>query len=391
MKIRPPKLADYQKAIIYSPARFTVTEANTKAGKTFSHLWWITEEASTSKRIGANYWWIAPVYSQAKVAFTRLKKYLQGQCRINESELYVALPNGTFIWFKSADKPDSLYGEDVYAAVMDEFTRCKEDAWIALRTTLTATRGKCKFIGNVRGKKNWGYKLGVKARSGDTEYEYFKVTAHDSVKAGILQQDEILQAQKDLPDYAYKQLYLAEALEDGANPFGYEFLKKQVAIKSDYPSVAFGVDLAKSVDWTVVTGLDANGRVSYFDRWQSDWGQTRRRIISTIGTKPAFIDSTGVGDPIVEDVRRECRGVEGYHFTSSSKQQLMEGLAAGIQNGYLSILEGVMFEEMESFEFEYSKFGVKYSAPDGMHDDCVCSLALAYQRWNKKKPTLRVI
>jgi hypothetical protein len=29
----------------------------------------------------------------------------------------------------------------------------------------------------------------------------------------------------------------------------------------------FGVDLAKSVDWTVVIGLDALGRVCALDRW----------------------------------------------------------------------------------------------------------------------------
>lgn len=322
------------------------------------------------------------MYSQAKIAFTRLKKYLSGQCRINESELYVALPNGTFIWFKSADKPDNLYGEDVFAAVFDEFTRAKEEAWTAIRSTLTATRGKCKFIGNVRGKKNWGYKLGVKARSGDPEYEYFKITAQDAVKAGILSSDEILQAQKDLPEHAFKQLYLAEALEDGANPFGVNHIQNCVQELSQQDPVCFGVDLAKSIDWTVVTGLDSEGRICVFERWQSDWSQTRRRIIDLVGSNPGYVDSTGVGDPIAEDLQKECISLERYHFSSRSKQQLMEGLAKAVQTGETSVLPGVMQDEMESFEFEYSASGVKYSAPDGMHDDTVCSLALAVQSKN---------
>jgi hypothetical protein len=143
------------------------------------------------------------------------------------------------------------------------------------------------------------------------------------------------------------------------------------------------VDLAKSVDWTVVTGLDAEGQICFFDRWQSDWGQTRRRIISIIGSSPAFIDSTGVGDPIVEDIQRECGAVEGYHFNTNSKQKLMEGLATGLQNGKTSVLDGVMKDEMESFEFEYTRTGVRYTAPDGLHDDCVCSLALAYAKFTE--------
>ena len=55
------------------------------------------------------------------------------------------------LWFKGADKPDALYGEDVYAAVIDEASRCKEEAWHAVRSTLTATRGPIRIIGSGLG------------------------------------------------------------------------------------------------------------------------------------------------------------------------------------------------------------------------------------------------
>lgn len=374
-----PKLVPYQKAILESKARFTVTTAATKIGKTFSHLWWLFEKSHTPPKQGSNYWWVAPVYSQAKIAFNRLKRVVapSGKYRINESELYIETPKGSRISFKSAEKPDNLYGEDVFAIVFDEFPRAKEEAWHALRSTLTSTNGECKFIGNAKGRKNWGYRLALKAKSGESGYEFFKVTAYDAIREGILSADEVEQAKRDLPKYAFDELYLAEDLEDGANPFGYEFIQKQIKPKSSNYPVCFGIDLAKSVDWTVVTGLDSNGDVCVFERWQSDWSQTRRRIISIVGSVPAFIDSTGVGDPIAEDVKRECPSVDNYHFSQSSKQKLMEGLAASLQNNEVSVLDGVMKEELESFEFEYSKSGVKYSAPQGLHDDCVCSLALA--------------
>jgi len=47
-----------------------------------------------------------------------------------------------------------LYGEDVYGAVIDEASRMKEDAWTAIQSTLTATRGPVRIIGNVKGEKN---------------------------------------------------------------------------------------------------------------------------------------------------------------------------------------------------------------------------------------------
>lgn len=390
--ITRPTLALYQKKILDSPARFTITEASTKAGKTFSHLWWLFEKAHHPPKKGANYWWIAPVYSQAKIAFSRIKRVVGGShlYRLNETELFIKTPAGSYIWFKSAEKPDNLYGEDVYAAVFDEFTRAREEAWTALRTTLTATKAPCKFIGNVKGKKNWGYRLGQKARAGEQGYEYFKITAYDAVDAGILDKDEIEQAKRDLPENAFRELYLAEALDDQANPFGITHIKRCIQPLSTNPPVCFGVDLAKSVDWTVVVGLDRNGRICFFERWQSDWSQTRRRVIQILKQAPGYLDSTGVGDPIVEDIKKECFGAEGFIFSQNSKQQIMEGLSVSIQNGYISVLTGIMQEELEAFEFEYTRTGVRYRAPEGVHDDTVCALALANHRF-KSRPAAPIL
>jgi len=92
------------------------------------------------------------------------------------------------------------------------------------------------------------------------------------------------------------------------------------------------------------------------------------------------IDSTGVGDPIAEDIAR-IRDVEMFKFTSNSKQQIMEGLALAIQQRLIQFPEGHIKDELEQFEFEFTRTGVKYSAPAGLHDDCVCSLALAWHKY----------
>lgn len=378
IEIERPNLTEYQKKILYSEARFTVTKGATKIGKTFPHLFWLFEKAHEKKKPGANYWWVAPIYAQAKIAFNRMRRVaVELNYRINESELFIETDYDSRIWFKSADKPDSLYGEDVFAVVFDEFTRAKEGAWSAIRSTLTHTRGPCKFIGNSKGKKNWGHKLWLKAKAGEPGYEAFKVTAYDAVDAGILELEEVEQAKRDLPELAFRELYLAEDLDDQANPFGIQAIQSRIKGLSTLEPVCFGVDLAKSVDWTVIVGLDVNGDVCYFDRFQYDWTQTTRKVIQTIGYKPANIDSTGVGDPIFELVSKECSGAISFKFTQHSKQQLMERLAVSIQKGDISVLSGTMQDELENFEYQYTKTGVKYSAPDGMHDDCVMGLALA--------------
>lgn len=382
-----PKFTSYQKEIIEAPERFTITEAATKTGKTFSHLWWLFKEAHLHKP-NSNHWWIAPVYSQSEMAFKRLARVIAntgGKYKINYSKLFIETPKKTFIHFKSAEKPDNLYGDDVYSFVFDEFTRAREQAWFALRTTITATNGRGKFIGNVKGKKNWGYKLGVKAKNGEPNYRYFKITAYDAARENIIDIKEIEQAKRDLPDYVFSELYLAEPSEAGANPFGINFIKSAIKPISTRPVKSFGIDLAKSVDWTVIIGLDENGDVCFFDRFQNDWKQTREKILLITKKIPTLIDSTGVGDPIVEELQRQRFNVEGFKFTSNSKQQLIEGLVSGIQNLKTSVLEGIHESEMESFEFEYSKMGVKYTAPQGMTDDCVMAHALAFKKLTNHK------
>ncbi len=381
---RRPWLADYQVKALFGPERYAVVEATTKAGKTVGCMVWLAEQAMAG-RPGWNYWWVAPIYPQAKIAFRRLKAALPRELyTTNESELTLTLANGAVLWFKGSDKPDSLYGEDVHAAVLDEASRCKEDAWHAVRSTLTATQGPCRIIGNVKGRHNWAYTLARRAESGEPGMSYAKVTAHDAVAAGILTAQEIEDARRLLPDAVFRELYLAEPSDDAGNPFGLSAIRACVAPLSTLPPAAWGLDLAKAHDWAVLTGLDAKGATCRFDRWQGPWEHTIQRVLAQVGQAPVLVDSTGAGDPVLEALQKQGRATGavfiGYTFTAPSKQRLMEGLAVAIQQHRVTYPDGPIVNELEAFEFVAHRTGVSYSAPEGLHDDCVCSLALAVQQ-----------
>ena len=383
-----PHVYNYQRNIIDSPSRFTVTEASTKTGKTASHIIWLFEQPLALRlRPGQSCWWVAPTFGQAEMAFNRMRRQVDNPnfFTANLTKLTLTYPTGAEIHFKSAERPDNLYGDDVYACVFDEFTRAREEAWYAIRSTLTKTNGKCKFIGNVKGKKNWGYRLAQKAKGGEPNFAYFKITAYDAVKEGLITEAEVEQAKRDLPDNVFKELYLAEPSEDGSNPFGYDHIKRQLRGVSHHAPVVYGVDLAKSVDYTVILGLDVHGMVTRIERFQMDWQQTITKIMEVVSNVPTLIDSTGVGDPIVEGLQKFRTNIEGFKFGSVSKQQIMEVLAAGIQQGKTSVIEGVHRSELESYEFEFTRSGVKYTCPSGMHDDTVCAHALAFHKFTQRK------
>ena len=334
-------------------------------------------------------WWVAPITAQAEIAYRRLKTALPGGlARCNDTKMLQVFPNGSRIYYKTAEDPDTLYGEDVNRTVIDEASRTRPETFTACRSTATKTHGKFVIIGNVKGRKNWFFQKCREAEAGGKDMHYQKILAFDAIKAGILTDEEIEDAKRNLPVDAFNELYLAIPTENGANPFGVDKIRECLSIGfSNLPAKVYGIDLAKSRDWTVVIGIDQFGGVRSLDRWQKiPWPDTRQKILEIVGRTKTLVDSTGVGDPVVDELQKERPGVfEGFKFTGESKQLLMRGLAMAIQSRKVSFPEGVLSQELENFEYEYrgKTNGVFYSAPSGFFDDCVCALALAVHQLPK--------
>ena len=189
--------------------------------------------------------------------------------RCNDTDQTITiLPNGAIMSFKSGEKTDNLYGEDVWAAVMDEASRMRKEAFYAVRSTLTATCGPIRIIGNVKGRKTWFYLGCRKAEAGEVGHSYHKIIATDAVAAGFFPQKELDDARRAAPDAVFRELYLCEPPDNGGNPFGLSFIRQNIIPLSNKAPVVFGDDLAKSVDWTVIHGLDEDGTTCSHTRFQ---------------------------------------------------------------------------------------------------------------------------
>lgn len=242
--IKKPAFADYQNAILNSKKRFTITEASTKSGKTFSHIYWLFDLAHKGS-VGQEYYWVAPIYEQADIAFKRMRRAVEHSqiYTINLSKLSILTPVGTIIRFKSAEHSDALYGENVYGFVFDEFSRAKEEAWHALRTTISYTQAPGKFIGNVTGK-NWAWDLARRAEKGlENDFEYFRITAYDAVKAGILSAEEVEKARKELPARVFKMLYEAQYSQPEGALWSWDLIDdNRMAVNMDLDRIIIAID-----------------------------------------------------------------------------------------------------------------------------------------------------
>lgn len=374
MRIEIPKAHINQQKILDCKERFIVLMCGRRFGKSELSQIKIIKEAVQGKRLA----YITPTYLLAQEFFNQLTLTLPFPN--NKQKLKIDFPNGGSVEFFTGERMDNLRGRKFHHVIIDEasLNRNLEEGWNnSIRPTLTDYEGGAWFLSTPRGR-DFFYSLYL--RDGTNNWKSFKFTTYDNP---YIKASEIDEARKQLPSVVFEQEYLANPSENAGNPFGYEHIKKCIKPISTAPVKVYGIDLAKSFDYTVITGLDAYGNVCYFNRFQKDWYSTKEEILK-LPPAPIVIDSTGVGDPIYEELQRKGLNIQGYKFSQQTKQQLMTGLQAAIHQGSIGFPEGVIVHELETFEFTFTSTGVKYSAPSGFHDDTVISLALAWYNLNFK-------
>ena len=368
-----------------------------KAGKTALALNRLIHQAvSNPKKV---FWYVAPTYKQAKEIVWRdpdmLQKYLPMEVvdKKNDTELTVYFKNGSVLGIKGADEPDSLRGPNPMGVVLDEYELMKKSVWEEIISPIVFSNPDswCWFIGTPKPQGGHFKKLHDAAAHKDNWYA-LTLTVDDTK----LIADAVLQeARSTMTQVAYEQEYLCKWFDDGGVVFrGVNSIVQGIYKEPTEPRIyQWGVDLARLVDWTVICGINRETHtLEFFDRFnQIDWNLQKARIEAAWNRhdrKKGLInlDATGLGDPILDDLRMRGLNVEGIKFTEETKRALITELAIGIEQRKLLIPNiPVLIEELQMFGYEILPSGrVRYGAPEGFHDDCVIALALAWWQIGSK-------
>lgn len=292
-----------------------------------------------------------------------------------------------FIEFKSAEREDEgLRGAGLDFCVVDEASRVSKKSWEqGIRPALSDKLGRAIFISTPKGR-NWFYDLWLKGREKNDDIKSWQYATFDNPYFPKEEKETIVDT---TPELILKQEYFADFLEDEATVFRNldKCIRGALELNDEKEKYSIGVDLGKAEDFTVVTVMkESTGQLVYIQRMNKiDWSLQKKHIQAICKNyrhNIVHIDSTGVGDPIEEDLSKSGVVVRGYKFTNTSKQVLVEQLIVAIEQGLIGIPDvqetKFLIDELKAFTYEILPSGkLRYTAPEGLHDDGVISLGLA--------------
>lgn len=373
-----------QQALHESRARFRVAACGRRWGKTVASTAEIVKNAW--ERPGSLSFWVAPVYRQSSIAFDLVRNGLSKDAVeiISRGDRRISLVNGSTIEFRSAQLSDTLRGFGVDFLVVDETAFLPRGLWEeVLRPSLADRKGRALLVGTPKGK-NWFY--GLYARGRDVERDGWASFCFPTENNPNIANDEIDEARRTLPERAFRQEYLAQFIEDGAGVFSHVHDAVRGSLADPLPERRYtgGLDVARLQDYTVLVILDDAGSLVYFDRFRrTSWGVMKNRVARAVkkyNSAIVWMDSTGVGDPIFEDLRRMGLAVRGITFSARNKEAIIEHLVLGLEEGRIMLAPvPELIDELVLFEGNITgSGGVRYGAPPGGHDDCVIALGLAW-------------
>lgn len=390
IEIRIPRPHKAQRQILNERRRFNVVGCGRRWGKTavgINHV--VVADALQGYPVA----YFEPTHKMLTDAWREMKRVLAPAIeRVSEQYHMLDLVTGGSVTCWSLETPDGCRGRKYKTIVIDEAAMVKKlsDAWNgAIRPTLTDMRGSAWFLSTPRGVNYFHtlYQRGVAGQ--DDEREDWMSWHMPTVANPFIDPAEIEDARKDTPETFFRQEYLAEFLDLEGAVFRHVNERQDASLWRDEADAGheyvMGVDWGKLNDWTVVTVIDVKLRaVVHVMRFnQIDYTQQLERLRACYAWfRPSVIkaEANSMGEPLIEQLRDLSLPVLSFTTTNASKQVIIDGLSMAFDRGDITLPDyAPLTAELVAFEATRLPSGtLRYSAPEGMHDDCVMSLALAW-------------
>ena len=238
----------------------------------------------------------------------------------------------------------------------------------------------------------------------DEAFSRHLVTWRDAVEAELIKPDFIEQMRKLLPMERFQREFEAKFVEDVDSWLAQSLIVSCIDSQLepyDFTSAPVGtfyagIDLGKHQDYSVVAVVEKGEealklvhvhRFPLETQYASVIGYIKSLCDRWRTVREVYPDVTGVGDYIVEDMKSAgVPNVVGVTFTLQSKEEMATILRETMREGELRIpytptrriTDLDLTSELNVERYELSKSGhIKYSHPEGTHDDVFWAIALA--------------
>ena len=383
--------------------------AGTKTGKTLGAAGGLCYAAPRKR--GQIYRVVAPIYKQIRMSWRYCSQILPGKPWVEKlkSDYIMLFPKiQTEIQFWHGQSPEDLEGEGVNGQINDECSKLKAGVLSSSRTTRTLTRGKEVNISTPRGRNHfWKGCMRAKEemnrakREGRTPREIF-LTAPTSANP-FVPKESIEEARRLLPLRLFQQYYEAMFIADSQvipeliidrETWKAPFIQTGAVESWIHPDHAnlvgvAGADWAKKNDYTVCSVLDHTKRpfkqIGFLrfhqKRYTEAVGEVVRFLRRFKEIETLYHDKTGVGEA-VDDILYCVPGLvyNGVIFSNASKASMVNDYITGLERQEVIFADWApQTHEHQIYEVETNNLGqMRYSHPEGEHDDIVTADFLAY-------------
>ena len=339
----------------------------------------------------------APTYGQINKILVQLMDVLQPTGIIvsaNKSSYEIKLTNGSMIYFRSTERADSIRGLAVDYLFCDESQDTNtSDFQKSILPTITARGKKCVLAGTPK-RKNLFYDYFQMGKSQDfpnhASYHF------PSWESPYVSTEFIEEQKRTLPPKIFSQEFEAKWQENEGSVFQN---LNGVCINDLWPNrdknirVYAGLDIGSKDDYSVLVILDELGRC--LNVWRANnisYSEIVRKVVDTCkhyNVTELLCEVNGVGDPVYEQIKKEYQRATPLFQTNQTKENTIRRLIGDIQDQALELpsynLMPEFIQELEIYEYEILASGkIRYTHPNGMHDDIVDALAMA--NWSRTNP-----
>lgn len=399
MTIQFPPLEEWQK-VVYEDVHIArrsgnifVVKSKRQVGKSCLAALLLIEYALKEKCISVV---VEPTQAQSRRLFKQISDMMQptGLLKSANSQLLtMEFSNGSEILFKSAEQRDALRGFTVSGLlVIDEAAFIPDPIFEILYPTCDANNAPILVISTPLFCSGEFYNLYTRGMNGDKHTKSYNWSEYDTSK--YLSKEKLEHYRETISSLKFKSEYLGEFISEGSYIFGdingCIYSKRPADVKPVYAGIDWGA--GNGGDFTVLMLMDRNGVITDIEAF-NDLGPVEQieRIAAIINSKPSIktvcVEMNSIGTIYYDMLKKAIKtNIRKFITTNDSKRDIIEQLITAFQTQKVGIpYDEELILELQHYTMEKTTKGYTYNGADGVHDDYVMALALAFDTCKKKR------